>query len=163
MFFGKNGAIKMRKNAIKLLMMLGMITLIGAGCMEQYAGNSQLSGLYRVLNYDTTFKERTLFFEMENHADLARGGKFYIMGAGISNPGSYTCSESENLLSAIEKAGQSASFSEISFTLVKGIRENEKELKGIVMASATSATPKVEPGDLICLNTTTTTVALSQK
>ena len=155
----------MGKNTIKIFMLLGIVAVLGTGCMEQYAGNSQLSALYRVLNYDTTFKERTLFFEMENHADLTRGGKFYITGAGISNPGSYVCSEGESILSAIEKAGQSASYSDISFTLIKGIRENEHELRGIVMASAASSVPKVEPGDLICLNTNikSTSVALSQK
>mgnify|MGYP005835755785 FL=1 len=148
---------------LKVLLVIVSAGLIAAGCTEQYTGNPQLSALYRVLNYETTYKERTLFFEMEDPVSLTREGKFYIMGAGISNPGSYSCSENENIFSAIEKAGQTASYSEISFTLIKGIRESEREIRGLVSICGNFGAPQVTPGDLICLNTTPNTVALSQK
>ena len=148
---------------IKVLSVIIFAGLIAAGCTQQYAGNPQLGALYRVLNYETTYKERTLFFEMEDPASLTREGKFYIMGAGISNPGSYSCSENENIFSAIEKAGQTASYSDISFTLIKGIRESEREIRGIVSICGYSGAPTIAPGDLICLNATPNTIALSQK
>ena len=75
----------------KIFLLIAITALIAAGCTEQYAGNPQLGALYRVLNYDTTYKERALLFEMEDHTSLTREGKFYIMGEGISNPGSYSC------------------------------------------------------------------------
>ena len=153
----------MKKSSIRILILLCAAVFIGTGCMEQYAGNPQLGALYRVLNYRTTFKERTLLFEMEDHGVLASEGKFYIMGGGISNPGAYVCSQNESIITAIEKAGQTASYSDISFTLIKGIRENEREMHGIVMASASSGVPTIEPGDLICLSSKPSTIALSQK
>ena len=153
----------MKTSIIRIIILFGMVLVIASGCMEQYSGSPQLSGLYRVLNYDTTYKERTLFFEMEDHTQLTREGKFYIMGAGISNPGSYSCTQNENIMSAIEKAGQSASYSEISFTLIKGIRKDEREIRGLVMNCGTFGAPNIEPGDLICLNASGSTIALSQK
>ena len=153
----------LKMKTVKILSLISVALFIASGCTEQYAGNPQLGALYRILNYDTTYKERALFFEMEDHSKLTSDGKFYIMGAGISNPGSYSCGQNENILSAIEKAGQAASYSEMSFTIIKGIRDNEREIRGLVMICSFSGAPVVSPGDLICLNATPATVALSQK
>ncbi len=153
----------MNKTVIRISILLTVVAVITAGCMEQYPNNPQLSSLYKILNYDTTFKEQTLFFEMENYAELVDGREFYIMGTGISEPGAYVCSEGETLLSAVVKAGQTASYSNISYTLIKGISDDEREIKGIALVSGSLDSPSVGPGDLICLEQMPERVVLSQK
>ncbi len=152
----------MNKKLIRITFMLAALALITVGCAEQYAGNSKLRNLYRVLNYSTTYKEQTLCFEMEDYGELVGNGEFYIMGSGISTPAAYPCSENETLLSAIEKAGQTASFSNVSYTLIKGIRDNEREIRGLALLSGSAMSPEVEPGDLICLESMPASIVLSQ-
>jgi len=151
------------KAVIRISILLTAVAVFTIGCMEQYPNNSQLSSLYRILNYETTFKEQTLLFEMENYVELVDDGEFYITGSGISAPGAYTCSQDETLLSAIEKAGQTASFSNISYTLIKGMSDNEREIKGLALLSGSSDSPSVGPGDLICLKAMPECMVLSQK
>jgi hypothetical protein len=150
------------KKLIRITFMLAALAMIAAGCAEQYAGNPALRNLYRVLNYPTSYKERALCFEMEDYERLVDRGEFYIMGSGISTPAAYPCSENETLLSAIEKAGQTASFSSISYTLIKGIRDDEREIRGLALLSGSAMSPEVDPGDLICLKSMPSSVALSQ-
>ena len=153
----------MKKKLIRISFLLVAVVLLATGCMEQYPNNATLRNVYRVLNYRTTYKERTLCFEMEDYNRLVSDGEFYVMGSAISESGAFKCSENETVLSAIEKAGQTASYSSISYTLISGLRDNERELRGLALTFGSAETPSVKPGDLICLKALPESIALSQK
>ena len=107
----------MKKKLIRMSFLLTIVAIVSTGCMAQYPNSATLRNVYRVLNYKTTYKERTLCFEMEDYNRLVNNGEFYIMGSAISDSGAYKCSDGETVLSAIEKAGQTTSYSYISYTL----------------------------------------------
>ena len=153
------------KTTIKTLFLMTAALVLAVGCFsEPYKNNAQMNTLYRMLNnYQTSFKERALFFEMVSYAKLVEDGKFYISGAGISTPGSYSCEEGETIISAIGRAGQTSSYDGLSYTLITGFKDNEREVSGLVITMGAENMPEVHAGDLIYLKSLPKSVALSHE
>lgn len=151
----------MRRPGPKILLALAALAaLSAAGCVVADR-NSDVGMIYRLLNAQTTFKERTLFFENVSYEELIASQSVLIRGPEAMQATTCTVVENDTLRDVLRRT---AIVSETSvgtlYRIVHGYRQGEQTIEGLITFGSAQGWPTVMAGDLIDLRAAPAVVAL---